>query len=212
MMDILRQQCFLAGLGYYKLKRKDGSLALDGIYGPATQTAIYNFQLAHKKRPDGTTLVVDGYWGPATEAALREVIAKNEEPQTPELGTDTTIVGYKWVSKEMFKCRCGGRYCNGWPAEPQKAELDLLERIGEHYQKPIRPHSGLRCKRWNADPQVGGAPTSKHLYGMAMDFHIDGVSPKELYDYCDSLLGNSGGLGLYSWGVHIDCRSVRGRW
>ena len=213
MMNISQQQAHLFALGYYKLKRKDGSPAIDGLPGPATKQAIYNFQLQHKHRSEFEDLVVDGVWGPNTEKALREVIGNNESPQEPDkpANPEPSNPGvYKWIDISDFKCRCKGQYCNGWPAQVHKKTLDLLEMIGEHYQKPIVPHSGLRCKVWNA--MSGGAATSKHMYGMAMDFHIEGVSHQELYDFCDKLLGNSGGLGIYSWGVHIDDRPVKGRW
>ena len=45
-MDVLQQQCHLTALGFYHLKRKDGTPAIDGIGGPATTEAITGFQLA----------------------------------------------------------------------------------------------------------------------------------------------------------------------
>ncbi len=212
MMNISQQQAYLFALGYYKLMRKDGTPSIEGIGGPATRQAIYNFQLAHKKRPDGTVLSEDGIWGPATEKALREVIGNNEPPQAAlkPVKLPQSTDDYKWVSIDDFKCRCRGRFCNGWPAEPHTKTLDLLEQIGEHFQRRIQPHSGLRCPQWNA--HEGGAATSKHMYGMAMDFHLDGVTHQDLYNYCDQLLGDSGGLGIYPWGVHIDDRPIKGRW
>ena len=211
MMTLEQQQCHLAALGYYTLRRKDGTLAVDGIGGPATKSAIYNFQLAHRKRPNGSILDADGTWGPATERAVRQVIGTSEDPQAPKPAeTVPSKKGYKWINPAEFRCRCGGRYCNGWPAQPHQRTIDLLEQIGEHFKGRIITHSGLRCKTWNQ--LQGGAPNSKHMYGMAMDFHIEGVPNQTVYDYVDRLLGNSGGLGIYSWGIHIDDRPVRGRW
>ena len=210
MINLEQQQCHLAALGYYKLRRRDGMLAIDGIPGPASRTAVYNFQLQHQVRPDGTELVLDGRFGPATEKALREVIGTGEEPQKIHPPVTKPKGGYRWISPEDFRCRCGGQYCNGWPAEPHEKTLDLLEQLGEIFEKPIQAHSGLRCRSWNRIQ--GGAGTSKHMYGMAMDFHLEGISPEELYDAADRLLGNSGGLGLYDWGIHLDDRSVPARW
>ena len=210
-MTIEPQQCYLAALGFYVLRRNDGTMAIDGIGGPATKSAIYNFQLAHRKRTDGSALYADGVWGPATERALRQVIGTQEEPQKPKPADTVPTKGERrWVDPKDCRCRCGGQYCNGWPAQPSQGTINLLEQIGEHFQRRIIPHCGLRCKSWNQ--LQGGAPNSKHLYGMAMDFHIDGVSHQTVYDYADQLLGDSGGLGLYPWGVHIDDRPVKGRW
>jgi hypothetical protein len=48
---------------------------------------------------------------------------------------------------------------------------------------------------------------SKHIAGMAWDGHADGIIIKELQLFAleawdDNIL--PGGLGLYSWGIHID--------
>jgi len=40
----------------------------------------------------------------------------------------------------------------------------------------------------------------------------DGATPQQLYDFFVDLLGDTGGLGLYSWGVHVDPRKVKSRW
>ena len=210
-MTLEQMQCYLTALGFYKLRHKDNTPAIDGIPGPATRQAIYNFQLQHSRRLDGSFLAADGIWGPATEKALREVIGSSEEPQKSRPAETVPVKGdRKWVNPGDFRCRCGGRYCNGWPAQPHPQTIDLLEQIGEHFHKPIQPHSGLRCQVWNR--LQGGSPTSKHMYGMAMDFHLEGVPHQTVYDYADQLLGNSGGLGIYDWGIHIDDRPVKGRW
>ncbi len=202
-MDVIAYQCHLGGLGYYQLRRKDGTLAIDGIPGPSTQWAIRKFQVEHQKRPDGSLLDPDGCWGPATEAALRQVIGTNEPPQvtTPRV----------WASREDFRCKCGGRYCNGFPAEPHQKTIDLLNAFGEHFGKKPVIHSGLRCAQHNANTP-GASPNSKHKSGMAVDFHIDGISPEKLRDYGETLMPDWGGLGIYPWGIHMDDRQVKGRW
>lgn len=214
-MDILMQQCYLTALGFYKLRRKDGSPAIDGLEGPATRQAVYNFQLAFGKRPNGQVLKADGIFGPATEKALRQVIGKDEKPQEPESPTDDHIPlwwkKYPDVERESWRCQCGGRFCNGFPVEPSEGTVALLQKFHDHFGLPIRRHSGIRCPGYNRTIP-GASPHSKHCLGMAYDFHMDGISPKELYDFGEELLGNSGGLGLYGWGIHIDDRPIKGRW
>ena len=214
-MDILEQQCYLTALKFYKLKRKDGSPAIDSLPGPATEQAIYNFQLAHRIRPDGTRLSADGIWGPRTEKALCEVVGSQEKPQVPEPEPEGGIPSwwkkYPDVSRESWRCQCGGRFCSGFPVEPSEGTAALLQKFHDHFGRPIVRHSGIRCPSYNASIP-GASPHSKHRLGMAYDFHIDGVSPQELYDFGEEILGDSGGLGLYPWGIHIDDRPVKGRW
>ena len=214
-MDILQQQCYLTALGFYKLRRQDGSPAIDGIPGPATRQAVYNFQLAYRRRPDGTSLLPDGVLGEKTEAALRQVIGREEAAQEPEGKPETGVPDwwekYPDVSRESWRCQCGGRFCSGFPVEPSEGTVALLQKFHDHFGVPIRRHSGIRCPGYNSTIP-GASPHSKHRLGMAYDFHMDGVSPRELYDFGEELLGNSGGLGLYSWGIHIDDRPLKGRW
>ena len=214
MMDALQQQCCLTALGLYKLRRKDGSPALDGIPGPSTRTAVYNFQLSYGQRPDGARLLADGVFGPRTETALRQVIGRKEAPQDPENQQKEVPDWWKKypaVKREAWRCRCGGRVCDGCPVEPSEGTVALLQKFADHFGSPPVPHSGIRCPGYNRTIP-GASPQSKHRLGMAFDFHIEGVSPRALYEYGDSLLPDSGGIGLYAWGIHLDDRPVKARW
>ena len=214
-MDVLQQQCYLTAMGFYKLRRRDGTPAVDGVPGPATAQAVYNFQLAYGLRPDGTRLAADGIWGPKTEQALRQVIGTDEKVTSPaepeEKGIPDWWKKYPAVSRESWRCQCGGRFCSGFPVEPSEVTVALLQQFADHFGVPIRRHSGIRCRGYNATIP-GASPHSKHCFGMAYDFHMDGVSPRELYDFGEELLPDSGGIGLYSWGIHLDDRPVKGRW
>ena len=59
--------------------------------------------------------------------------------------------------------------------------VEIADRIREHFGKPCHVSSGLRCRQHNAE--VGGVPTSRHLYGKAMDIYVEGVSSAELLAY-----------------------------
>ena len=41
---------------------------------------------------------------------------------------------------------------------------------------------------------------------------MQGVAPKTVAAYAEKLMPNTGGIGIYSWGVHIDTRKIKSRW
>jgi uncharacterized protein YcbK (DUF882 family) len=59
---------------------------------------------------------------------------------------------------------------------------------------------------------VGGTQYSQHLYGIAADIKVQGVSPKTVGQYAEKLLPKSGGIGIYSTFTHIDVRANKARW
>ena len=56
----------------------------------------------------------------------------------------------------------------------RQVELKHLQRIRDHYGKPIKITCGLRCPAENS--AVGGIPNSSHLRGYAADFYMQGVT------------------------------------
>lgn len=70
-------------------------------------------------------------------------------------------------------------------------------------REPIVVHSGYRTPETNARTE-GAASNSLHMYGMAVDFDVPGVSVDDLTNVCWSCPG-AGGVGSYSGGwVHLD--------
>ena len=88
--------------------------------------------------------------------------------------------------------------------------VKVLQKIRVKFGKPVHINSGYRTATKNK--AVGGAQYSQHLYGMAADIHIDGVTPKEIAAYAETLLKNTGGIGIYDRFVHVDVRNVKSRW
>jgi hypothetical protein len=103
--------------------------------------------------------------------------------------------------KAEFKCKCGGRYCNGYPAGNTSAKLlTILEKIRAHYGKSVTIRSGQRCKKRNA--QVGGVSNSMHTKGKAADIYIKGI--------CDTAAGRKQVVRLaYKYGAKYSYANTR---
>lgn len=188
-----------------------GPISNDGALGPATQEAVRAFQ-----RQEGLT--DDGIPGPLTEAKLREAVAAGRvyKPQKttskPPGKTGTFWDEIKFFTREEFRCKCGGKYCNGFPAEMSEDTVRCADEIRRRAGVPLRVNSGLRCDRWNAIQ--GGVKNSNHRTGHAVDLSGN-ISPAKLYAIAQEVhaekIPGRGGLGLYSWGIHED-DGVYSRW
>lgn len=110
----------------------------------------------------------------------------------------------EFFDREEFRCQCKGKYCNGFPVEPEEELVRVCNEIRRRLGVPVSivdsGGSGVRCHRHNA--AVGGVGNSNHLYGKAADLH-SGKSPQEMYRVAETVLGNTGELGLYDWGIHV---------
>lgn len=199
-MTTKQVQLLLLYLGYDEVGEPDGA------YGRATQGAVRHFQ------QDFGGIGVDGIAGEETYKALRHAVAygmgKTDDPAVvPDTGTFWDDIQY--FTREEFRCKCGGKCCDGFPAEPAEATVRALDEIRRRLGVPVTVSSGVRCKRHNAN--VGGVSNSQHLTGLAADLHSS-VSPQRMKEVAEAVLGNTGGLGLYSWGIHIDTRATKARW
>ena len=105
-----------------------------------------------------------------------------------------------------FQCSDSSR-----PVFISQTLADLLEAIRQRIGRPLRISSGYRTVSYNATVK-GSSKTSKHCMGLAADIKADGIEPQQLYNIACELLGDHGGVGLYSWGVHVDVRSEKSRW
>lgn len=86
--------------------------------------------------------------------------------------------------------------------------VKYLQKIRSHFGKSVHINSGYRCKKHNA--AVGGASASNHMDGEAADIRIDGVTPLEVAQYAEHI--GMLGIGVYSWGVHVDTRTSKYFW
>lgn len=124
--------------------------------GEYNEENIRKFQKKYLRKQD-----VDGEWGIDSDDALRHVY--NVKRFT------------KSFAPEEFKCECGGKYCTGYPSYMKKVELKNLQKIRDHYGKPMVITCGLRCRPYN-NSLNGSISNSKHLTGYACDFYMKGVT------------------------------------
>lgn len=91
----------------------------------------------------------------------------------------------KHFNKAEFACKCGGKYCDGFPAEISRRVVEVLDTIREYTGKPVVVSSGVRCK--NHNKSVGGVGNSYHLSGRAVDFTICGYSAQTTINIINTL-------------------------
>ena len=195
-MTLLQIQCLLQYLGYY-------TITVDGIWGPGTEQATKDFQAAEGLEDDGIP-------GKLTQAALLDAVANGRfkasdttQPDSEETGTEALWWNdIKYFTREEFRCKCGGKYCNGFPAEPQEGMVRAIDNVREHFGKAFTPNSGVRCPTHNAN--VGGASNSRHLYGKAVDFHVPGKTAAQVLAYLATLPGLGYCYAIDANNVHMD--------
>lgn len=102
----------------------------------------------------------DGIYGTNTDSLLRHLKAVKDNCTT--------------FAPEEFRCGCNGKYCSGYPTWMRPIELKNIQKIRNHYGKPMIVTCGLRCTHYNQE--VGGVSKSEHLYGLAVDYYMRGVT------------------------------------
>ena len=195
-MTLQQIQCLLQYLGYY-------TITVDGIWGPGTEQATKDFQAAEGLEEDGIP-------GKRTQAALLDAVANGRfkaadttQPDSEETATEAAWwKDIKYFTREEFRCKCGGKYCNGFPAEPQEGMVRAIDQVRKHFGKAFTPNSGVRCPTHNAN--VGGVSTSRHLYGKAVDFHVPGKTAAQVLGYLATLPGLGYCYAIDADNVHMD--------
>ncbi|GAB2887696.1 D-Ala-D-Ala carboxypeptidase family metallohydrolase [Nocardioides pacificus] len=154
--DVTELQVRVAGWAGYGV-----NFGIDGSYGPATTTAVRNFQSAYG-------LTADGLAGPQTFA---KIYALQDD--------DCSTANFTWAEVDGG-CGAGGYSGGSVSAAQVKENLEramwraeaLRQRLGN---KPLRVTSGFRSQA--CDKSVGGSGSGQHTYGRALDFTGIGGTP-----------------------------------
>lgn len=108
-------------------------------------------------------------------------------------------------NRSEFACKCGCGF------DTVDIELiEILETVRHRFMRPITITSGCRCADHNY--KIGGSKDSQHIKARAADFKVQGVEPKEVYEFLCSTFKDKFGFGLYSAWVHGDSRQAKARW
>ena len=175
-MTVKQQQHLLAYLGYYVG-------AGYGIWGTLSKTACKAFQKDFFKRDSKA----DGICGAETEKALTHTVAYGMPAKQVEVTTGTFWDEIEFFDREEFRCKCGGKYCDGFPAEPKEQLVRIANQLRKNLGVPVSVISGLRCPEWNRIQGV--VSNSQHMYGEAADIWADGKSQSSVEAELDRIGG-----------------------
>lgn len=163
-------------------------VAVDGAFGPATAAAVRRFQAAYG-------LGVDGVVGPATQARLNALESADGS---------TLNFNFSEFTDRVSGTFGGGRVGAATVRENVRRLMYKLEAVRVKLgNRPITVNSGFRSVGHNAD--VGGASNSMHLYGIAADLGVAGVTNRTVYQKAET----SGFSGLETFTEdhqHVDSR------
>ena len=205
-------------------------IAWDGIFGSSTEAKsmeiIDNIQDVVTGYV-GTPLVNDGLAGWRTVEAVGMYQQAMGLPQTGVVDKATYAEILQWVgpapdvtdnnagdktgtfwdeieffTREEFRCKCGGRYCNGYPAEMREEVVRICDAARRHFGRPGHVVSGLRDQIHNANE--GGVANSQHMYGEACDLMIEGVSSDQLLAFILAQPGVRYAYKIDGTNVHFD--------
>ena len=116
----------------------------------------------------------------------------------------------KYFSQSEIECGCGCGF-----AAMNKDTLSVADAVREYVGHAVNCGSGCRCVDHNF--AIGGAVRSRHLprhtednkfESDAMDLHLD---DSEIIPVVEFLRENYPSVTFftYSWGIHIDTRSIQ---
>lgn len=170
-------------------------LVNDGLAGWRTMEAVGMYQ-------EAMGLPVTGIVDKATYAEICQWVGPAPEPEGEKPQTGTFWDEIEFFTEDEFKCKCGGRYCNGYPARMREEVVRICDAARRHFGRPGHIISGLRCQIHNANE--GGVANSQHMYGEACDLMIEGVSADQLLAFIKAQPGVRYAYKINGTNVHFD--------
>ena len=167
----------------------DGKMSIDGLAGSETKEYIEQWQKAHGFIATGI----------ADKPTLNLILSVETDKQPTE--TIDPWSNVKYFSRREFACKCG-RYCNGFPVEPNMSLIEQADIVREHFGSPVFVSSGVRCRQHNAN--VGGVSGSRHKSGKSMDFRVEGKSANTVLKYVKTLPNIRYAYAIDGSYVHMD--------
>lgn len=189
MAELSTTQIQIAVAGWAADSPRRTFVKVDGKFGPQTLSAVRRFQ-------HGYNLKVDGVVGPKTTAAIRAL----GDP-------DWSTTHFGWHEFDSH-----GSFTGGKTDDVQRNILFLMIKLEAVRTKAAgralivnfgdQRGRGFRSVDHNA--QIGGASNSQHMFGVAADINIVGLTPAQVANICKT--SGFSGVKAYSGHVHVDSR------
>lgn len=183
--DVLELQIRIAGWASNSAAKT--YVSIDGDFGPGTENALKRFQSAYGLSPDGVA-------GSKTYSVLNNLQA-----------SDGSTAHFNFSE---FYCKDGNKFNYGKVSSSRVKEnvrrlmwkLEALRKKAGNRSVSIT--SGFRNISYNT--RIGGASDSKHMYGIAADIQVSGLSVYQV----NSLAKTCGFSGIKRYGTfnHVDSR------
>jgi len=114
-----------------------------------------------------------------------------------------TVDHGQFFSRKELQCRCG-QFCDyACPMDPDF--MDRVDRLREHFGKPLKVTSGYRCPSHNNNVSSTGT-SGPHVSGKAIDFGVSRDDAHALLKIAMDI--NFSGVGIAQKGtgrfIHLD--------
>lgn len=157
MLTNKQRQTYLKKLGFY-------TKAIDNIRGSGQKLAEKQFNIIFLNKKSET-------YTEETDKLLRKIYASYSKSKYM---VDTDWQYFKSFKKSEYKCKCGGKYCNGYPHKIAMRLVMADQYQRNYYGVSVSLTSGIRCEKHNKN--VGGTSNSYHKKGRSSDTITSGKS------------------------------------
>jgi hypothetical protein len=195
------------------LFKRGFELLVDSIFGRETEAKVKQFQTINDLKDDGvvgektwTALRADNY--PLSAGDNHEALPQKADSASNKhavcvfsLKNDAETQITPNFKVREFASKCG----DDMIFIDTDFVKNKLQKIREHFNKPIKITSGYRSEAHNK--KTGGSKNSYHLKGEAFDISVSDITPSEVCKYAESI-GILGVIQYPNW-THIDSRTVK---